>query len=263
MQYRLIAIDVDGTLLDDEGKLRPRVRRAIRETAAAGAEIVLCTGRSPVSTLPLMAELGLSGTIITHNGAVILESASRRILHVAKLPRRSAVPYLEYCRERGIHFDINTVFELYVEKELSREALETYGRYWIRPIVRKEPDLPENAVRITVYGSKEEIDDAEARWSAWSGGLSIHRSDCHFIDLQHPEATKGSALERLARLRGLTRREVLAIGNYYNDISMLRYAGRSVAVANAPAEVRAAAGEVTRSNNEDGVAVVLEELLRG
>jgi len=263
MQYRLIAIDVDGTLLDDEEKLRPRVRRAVREAAAAGAEIVLCTGRGPASTLPLMAELGLSGAIITHNGAVVLESETRRILHEAKLPRRSAVPYLEYCRERGIHFDISTAFELYVEKELSREALEIYGRYWIRPIVRREPEPPENAVRITVFGSKEEIDDAEARWSGRSGGLSVHRSDRRFIDLQHPEATKGSALERLARLRGLTRGEVLAIGNYYNDISMLRYAGRSVAVANAPAEVRAAAGEVTRSNNEDGVAVVLEELLHG
>jgi len=263
MQYRLIAIDVDGTLLDDEGKLRPRVRRAVREAAAAGAEIVLCTGRGPVSTLPLMAELGLSGTIITHNGAVILESESRRILHEEKIPRRLAAPYLNYCRERGIHFAFNTAFELYVEKELSRETLEIYSRYWIRPIVRKEPGPPENTVRLTVYGSREEIDDMEARWSGWSRGLSVHRSDHKVIDLQHPEATKGSALERLARLRGLSRREVLAIGNYYNDISMLRYAGRSVAVANAPAEVRAAAGEVTRSNNEDGVALVLEELLRG
>lgn len=260
MQYRLIAIDVDGTLLDDEHRLRPRVRRAVREAAAAGAEIVLCTGRSPASTLPLLEELGLKGVVITHNGAAIVESESLNVLYQTPLSPESAAPYLAYCRERDLHFDINTVFDLYVERELTPEALELYGRYFLRPIVRREPALPDHVIKITVYGSEEILDAAQAEWSRWPNGLLVNRSDRMFIDLQHPDATKGRALERLAEMRGLTRREVLAIGNYYNDIGMLRYAGWGVAVANSPDEVREAADEVTVSNNEDAVAVVLERL---
>ncbi len=261
MQYRLIAIDVDGTLLDDEHRLRPRVRRAIREAADAGAEIVLCTGRSPASTLPLLEELGLQGLVITHNGAAIVESRNLKVLHRTTLSPEAAAPYLAYCRERDLHFDINTVFDVYVEKDLPPEALEVYGRYFLRPIVRKEPVLPDNTIKITVYGPKEVMDATQDEWARWSYGLLMNRSDRTFIDLQHPEATKGLALKRLAELRGLNRREVLAIGNYYNDIGMLQYAGWGVAVANSPEEVRRAADEVTVSNNEDAVAVVLERLL--
>jgi hydroxymethylpyrimidine pyrophosphatase-like HAD family hydrolase len=105
------------------------------------------------------------------------------------------------------------------------------------------------------------MDATQDEWARWSYGLLMNRSDRTFIDLQHPEATKGLALKRLAELRGLNRREVLAIGNYYNDIGMLQYAGWGVAVANSPEEVRRAADEVTVSNNEDAVAVVLERLL--
>ncbi len=261
MNYRIIALDVDGTLINDDHELPPRVREAVRAAAERGAEIVLCTGRGSTSALPVLEELGLSGTMITHNGASTVDSKTRRILHETVIEAEAAFRYLAYCRERGIHFDMNTAFDLYVEK-LTEESERMYGRMFARPIVWEAArGLPEHTVKLSIFAAKEALDAVQRDWGVWEDGLQVVRSGDYFIDVQPHRASKGAALERLAGLRGVPREQVLAIGNYYNDIGMLEFAGRGVAMANSPEEVKRAADAVTVSNNEDGVAVVLEELL--
>jgi len=137
-----------------------------------------------------------------------------------------------------------------------------YGRMFARPIVWEAArGLPEHTVKLSIFAAKEALDAVQRDWEVWEDGLQVVRSGDFFIDVQPHLASKGAALERLAGLRGVPREQVLAIGNYYNDIGMLEFAGRGVAMANSPEEVKRAADAVTVSNNEDGVAVVLEELL--
>lgn len=261
IQYDIIALDVDGTLLDESHQLRPAVRSAVREAKAAGAEIVLCTGRGPSNTLPILAELGLSGTLITHNGAATVQSDDRQVLHQFKLDNDALAPYIDYCRTHSVHFDINTAFDLYVEA-VSSEADVMYGNYRITPIRRTpEEPLPEGLVKLTVFGSFEQMDRVQRDWEEWDSPLRRIRSGDYFIDVQHADASKGHALERLARLRGVDRSRIMAIGNYYNDVGMLQYAGLGVAMGNSPDEVKAAADVVTVSNDEDGVAAALETYL--
>jgi len=263
MRYKLIALDVDGTLLNDDHELTPRVKQAVTAAAAAGAEIVLCTGRGSASALSVLAQLGLSGTVITHNGASVVDGETREILSESQIREEDVLRYVELCRERGIHFDLNTAFDIYVE-QLGEQESAMYDRMLSKPILRSRGEsLPERTVKISLFASKEDLDELEAHWKDWTHELQTIRSGDYFIDLQHRDASKGTALKQWAEKRGVLRAEVLAIGNYYNDVGMLQYAGHGVAMDNSPAEVKAAADEVTLSNNEDGVAFVLERLLTG
>nr|WP_271750900.1 Cof-type HAD-IIB family hydrolase [Cohnella sp. JJ-181] len=261
MNYKLIALDVDGTLLNDDHELTPRVKRAVTAAAAAGAEIVLCTGRGSASALSVLAQLGLSGTVITHNGASVVDGETREILQESTIGADEAGRYLELLRERGVHFDLNTAFDIYVER-LDEQTASMYERMLAEPILRSPGEqLPGRTVKISIFAPKADLDELETYWRDWSHELQSIRSGDYFIDLQHREASKGTALAQWAEKRGIPRESVLAIGNYYNDIGMLQYAGRGVAMDNSPPEVKAAADETTLSNNEDGVAVVLEACL--
>lgn len=258
MTYKMVALDVDGTLLNDDHELTPRVMRAVTAVAAKGVEIVLCTGRGSASALSVLAQLGLSGTVITHNGASIVNGDTREILQESPIGDSEVRRYLELCRARGIHFDMNTAFDIYVEK-LSDTSAEMYARMLAEPILRSPAELlPERTVKISLFAPAADLDELEAHWRDWGHELQAIRSGDYFIDLQHREASKGTALAEWAQRRGVSREQVLAIGNYYNDIGMLKYAGLGVAMDNSPAEVKAAADETTLSNNEDGVALVLE-----
>ncbi|MFC4600010.1 Cof-type HAD-IIB family hydrolase [Cohnella hongkongensis] len=261
MNERLIALDVDGTLLNDAHELTPRVARAVREMAERGAEIVICTGRGSTSALGVLRELGLQGTMITHNGAAVVDSQTREVIHDTAISHEQAARYIRFFRERRIHFDLNTAFDLFVET-LDEDAAAMYENLLARPIRRSFAErLPEPLVKMSVYAPKDVLDEVELEWQAWKHELQTIRSGDRFIDVQHLNASKGQALEWLAGRRGIPRESILAIGNYYNDTGMLKFAGRGVAMDNSPDEVKAAADEVTVSNNEDGVAVVLESLL--
>jgi hypothetical protein len=262
-KFDLVAIDVDGTLLDESHRLRPAVIEAVREAAASGAEIVLATGRGPSNSIPLLEEIGLKGTLITHNGAATVESEGRRVLHSFSIPVDAVGRYIVWCREHGVHFDLNTAFDLYVES-VTPEAEEMYGHYRIEPIRRLPDDpLPPDLVKFTAFGSKELMDRVQREWETWDSPLKRIRSGDWFIDVQQAGVSKGAALRELAALRGIDRSRILAIGNYYNDIDMLRFAGFGVAMGNSPDEVKAAADAVTRSNDEDGVAHAIYRFMLG
>lgn len=258
MNYRLIALDVDGTLLNDRYELTERTIRAVRDVADRGATIVLCTGRSPVNTLPILERLGLEGTVITHNGAATVRSQDRHIVHKFTFDIGELDEIFAYCRDNGLHYDVCTPFQLYVDEELSDEVAGMYDKYMLQPTrIAAISELPEQPVKFTVFGDKQAIDRAERDWAELELPLTVLRSGDYFIDLMHPDATKGSALRELALSLGIDRTEVAAIGNYYNDIEMIRYAGLGIAMDNSPEDVKRAADAVTVSNNEEGVYVAL------
>ncbi len=260
MTYRLIALDVDGTLLNDDHEVTPRVKQAVLAAERKGAEIVLCTGRGPSNTFPVLEALGLQGIIIGHNGASIVDSSTRSVLHEAVISPERAERYIADLRRRGIHFDINTTFDTYVER-LDEPAARMYAAMRARPILRDAAgEFPAHTVKLSAYASRERMDEVERTWREWEHELHYIRSGDEFMDVQHPDATKGKSLEKLARMRGIPREQILAIGNYYNDIAMIVFAGHGIAMANSPERVKAEADEVTLSNNEDGVAAALERL---
>jgi Cof subfamily protein (haloacid dehalogenase superfamily) len=259
LQYDLIALDVDGTLLTDDHVLTTSIRETVHEAASRGAQIVLCTGRGPSGALPVMEELGLGGTIITHNGAVTINSDDRSVVHQFEMASDHLLSFVNYCREQAIHFDLNTAFEMMVES-MTPEVEAMYGKFEAKPSIQDfRLGLPGGLVKFTVFGSKDQMDSVQAEWAGWPKHLHSIRSGDFFIDVHHAEANKGRALQQLAEIRGVDRSRILAIGNYYNDITMLQFAGMGIAMGNSPEEVKLAANAVARTNAEDGVARALRE----
>ncbi|WP_438349786.1 Cof-type HAD-IIB family hydrolase [Paenibacillus sp. FA6] len=260
MKYKLIALDVDGTLLNDDHEISKQTMETVKAVSDTGAEIILCTGRGPQNTIPFMEQMGLSGYVISHNGAATAKVDTREIVHQFPMDPMSLTPFMEYCRDKGIHFDVNTPLEMFVD---SVEGLDEVIRGMYENYLTLPSNLPEwtefkdPIVKFTMFAESDVIDELYKELSNWTFDLTMLRSGDYFIDLMNKEASKGNALKQLAMKRGIKQEEILSIGNYYNDITMLEYAGKGIAMDNSPVKVKAAADEITLSNNDDGVHAAL------
>lgn len=262
MRYQMIALDVDGTLLNDEHVLTERNKRAVEEAHNRGAAIVLCTGRSPQNSLPLLDELGLEGIMVGHNGAVTVRSSDREVLHHFSYGMNEIAGLIEYCRKYGIQYDINTAFDTYIDHQ-NPETMAMYDKFKMSPIrVGDVTELKDNFMKFTMFANIEKIDRIEKEWEFIGCSLAPMRSGDCFIDVMHPSASKGNAIHSLSAGWDIPSSRVLAIGNYYNDLEMLIYAGTGIAMGNAPDIVKAVADVVTLSNNEDGVYEAIKTYCR-
>jgi Cof subfamily protein (haloacid dehalogenase superfamily) len=258
MKYKLIALDIDGTLLNDQHQLSELTKQTVRRVHDEGATIVLCSGRAPQSVFPILDQLGLDGTIIAHNGASTVLSEGHKLVHDFSFPTAEYEKLFEYLRLKDIHFDASTPFDLYVESA-TQEELDIYAQFFVTPnIIPDIMQLP-RLVKMTLAAEVDLIEEAERvlRENDMIKGLNMFRSGLNFIDLVHDKATKGNALKDLADQMGIAHDQIIAIGNYYNDVEMIEFAGLGIAMGNSPDDLKNLAQDVTLSNNEDGVAQAL------
>jgi Cof subfamily protein (haloacid dehalogenase superfamily) len=281
---RLIAIDIDGTLMPSTGsKISSRNCAALQAAEAAGIEIVIATGRRQAYAMPLIAQVGLSedSVMISSNGAVVRgfdgELLDRRFLSI-ETARRLCVALSGY-QTLVFTFDREGSGSLVIE---NLKQLHTRVARWVeanRPyLVEIQPieralDGGEEPIQGMLCGTVAEMKAAEKRllMSDLAGEIAMHRTeyaerDLSILDLLPPGCSKGAALDSLARIRGLSREQIVAIGDNLNDVEMLEYAGRAVVMANAGDELlllsQQRGWEIAASNDEDGVAQSIEELLR-
>ncbi|HTD56609.1 MAG TPA: HAD-IIB family hydrolase, partial [Silvibacterium sp.] len=281
---RLIAIDIDGTLLPTVGgQVTDRACSALREAEEAGIEIVIATGRRQAYAAPLIHPIGLAAdmVLITSNGAVTRTLAGRRIDRVF-LPIETAVPLCSELRR----FGGMTVFTFDGEGpgELAVESIDRLGarimpwvnanRPWIREFVPLERafDSRETPVQGMICGSVAAMRAAEAELLSgpFAGEIELHRTeyaakDLCILDILPPGCSKGVALKRWAASRGIGRERIMAIGDNLNDLEMLKFAGWPVAMANSAPfllEIAQQQGwQIAASNDHDGVAEILESVL--
>jgi len=284
VSIQLIAIDIDGTLTPSSGpKISARNCAALRAAEDAGIEIVIATGRRQAYAMPLIAQLGLSdeSVMISSNGAVVRgfdgDLLDRRFLPV-ETARQLCVALRGYGtlvftfdREGTSSLVIENLQQLHARIDRWVEANRPYLSE-VRPIERAF-DGGEEPIQGMVCGTIAEMMTAEQQLllNDVSGRIAMHRTqyaarDLSILDLLPPGCSKGAALDSLASIRGLERNQIMAIGDNLNDLEMLEYAGRAVVMGNASQEMLAleerSGWEVTASNDEDGVAVAVEEVLR-
>ena len=260
----LVALDIDGTLLGYDGGLSPAVRDAVAAVQAAGHHVVLSSGRSLIAMTPVAELLGITtGWMVCSNGAVTVrldasypdgwELDEVRTFDPGPALRllREELPDARYAVEDiGIGFRMNALFP---EGELDGvHQVVDFEQLWAREVTRVVIRSPER--------TPEEFSEMAARiglgdvtyavgWTAW-------------MDVAPKGVTKASGLERLRERLGVDPADSVAVGDGRNDVDMLRWAGRGVAMGHADAVVRAAADEVTGTVDEDGVVPVLLSLLR-
>lgn len=248
---QLVAVDIDGTLVDSYGQMPETVHTAVRRVVEAGVPVVLATGRSWLSAQPVFEELGLPpGWAIASNGAVVLEypplklhtthtfDPAETIAQVTRIAPNALIG----VEELGSGWRLSRPFppgEL--NGELVCESLEELSSRPVTRIVIRDPngndqEFVELAEKLNLHKVSYFIG-----WSAW-------------LDIAPRGVDKATALASVCESLGVAQQDVLAIGDGRNDIEMLQWAGRGVAVGDAPAEVKAAADAVAKPFSADGTA---------
>jgi len=297
---RLIAIDMDGTLLHSDGHVSERNLAALRAAEAHGIEIAIATGRRHCYAMRVLRALDRPAhtALVSSNGTVIRTLGSE-LLYREHMPVETARWLCEHVKDfRGTL--VLTFDKVKADGEDERGALvcegveelnESIGRWMevnepyfahVSPIERALDDAA--LIQMMLCGPIERMREAEAhlltdpRITNVDGEctpgieVTLHRTeyphrDLCIMDILPAGCSKASALLHLAQLRGMDATEIFAIGDNWNDVPMLQMAGRSAVMANAPADLRALAAErgwlIAPSNDEDGVAAVIEPLLAG
>ncbi len=262
---KLVALDLDDTLLDSELKISPETARAVSAAVEQGVTVTLATGRMYSSARPYALELGLDVPLITYQGALVKTSRSQEVLYHSPVPLELAREMIGYLFSRG--FDVN----LYMEDQLYAQA----GNRWVeeyRKIARVPcQTVPDLLASLTTAPDKFLVIDEEPQLDRLASvlrqmvgdKLHITKSKPFFLEFTHPEADKAKALAHLAARLGIAREEVMAVGDSYNDLEMLEYAGTGIAMGNARPEIKAKADYVTLGNDAHGVAEAIYRFVLG
>ena len=266
VEPHLICLDIDGTTITHAGELRPAVHRAIGDVVAAGHHVVIATGRSVVATMPILQRLGLSsGWAVCSNGAVTIavdpaapggwSADDEDIVTFDPAPvltrLRAVVPdALVAVEELGVGHRLSAP---YPEDELQgQQTVQSWDELMARRTTRVTFRMPE--------ATSEEF--AEIVERAGLHGVSYAIGFTSWLDINPEGVSKGSALEIVRRRLHVEPGHTVAVGDQRNDLEMLRWAARGVAMGNAPDEVKAVADEVTGHVDDDGLADVLRPLAR-
>ncbi|GAC1446514.1 MAG: sugar-phosphatase [Pyrinomonadaceae bacterium] len=284
MPIRLLALDLDGTLLNSRGEISTRNRKAIDDARQLGVRVALVTGRRFRDARPLALELGLNVPVISHNGALTKHARTLETVAVNLLPLDAAHAVIKLGREAGADALASDDAQgagvlIYDRISPGNEALAKYIA-WSKRIVGDEAEravlkvpslekyLDHAPIHIAFSGTYDEIVKLSALLER---ELVIQvkllstlypKQNFGLLDILHPHASKGAGLAAVAHELGLSPAEVMAIGDNHNDIEMLRYAGTGVIMSNAETALRdQACFHLTKSNDEDGVACAIERFI--
>jgi len=261
---RLLALDLDGTLLRADGSISASTLCALRAAQARGLRLLFVTARPPRRVRLVSAACELSGIAICGNGSVLYDLNANRLLYQERLRAehasllveslRTAVPDVAFAVEVGLQYGCDSNYAILSEHAKDRadplmrraDALELCREGVTKLIVQQlDWPLPELLEMTRVFASSR---------------AAVSHSGSHFVEVTAPDVNKATALQRYCAAQGIAAGEVIAFGDMPNDLPMLRWAGCGIAVANAHPDVLAAADLVTRSNDADGVALALERL---
>lgn len=272
---RLIAIDIDGTLLSPEFRVSETDLATLRRAHSQGIEVILVTGRRHTFALPIAQQLGFDLWLISSNGAVT-RSLAGETFHRDLLPEATCRELLGVMQEfRGqtvLTFDSNRAGTIVIERlDLLEASIKRWlekNMQYIQFVVPIEDALTTDPVQAMFCGPVADMQRVLRVLESCGLPITVLRTeypgrDLSIVDVLNAGCSKGHALERWANYRGITRDQVMAVGDNYNDIEMLEFAGHPFIMGNASKELRSRGWKLTRSNAESGVSAAIEHVLEG
>lgn len=269
MKYKVLAFDFDGTLLRSDGTVSARTLGAIKKFRDAGGKAFLCTGRMFASIRPEAERAGLTGEVYCYHGAALYDVTSGvRKAHVP-IPNKYLNDICAYFEEKNVYFQ--TYFDDVIFCEKFCEKGDHYFKYFgggarfatgvpLSEYFAKHPEA--RPTKILAMAEPEEVNAMlKELCEKFAGSLNVVCSNPEFLEIIAYRAGKGNAIQAYCKANGFDVSELVAFGDSVNDISMLKAAGVGVAVGNARAELKEVADYITLSNDEDGVAEVIEQIL--
>ena len=265
--FRAIATDLDGTLLRTDKSISSRTRDAVLAAEDAGLMVVIATGRPARWIAPIVEQLGDRGLVVCANGAAVYDPARHEFVSRTELDVEvlgsiiddlgETFPEAILGLEQGFDFAVDEAFAR-LERDLpgswSLDGLRVgpIRTFLDRPALKLIVRLPDPAPHGTADAVQRLVGER---------ALVTHSSSESFLELSHPSVHKAATVEWLLESSGVAAAEVVAFGDMPNDLELIRWAGLGVAVANADPRLKAAADEVTASNDDDGVAMVIERIV--
>src|SRR5882724_8839006 len=271
----MIAVDIDGTLLNPQFQISPADLAALRRANQEGVEVILVTGRRHAFAMPIAQQLGFDLHLISSNGAVT-RSMQGGTFHRDMLPVATCLKLCAAMKKfRGntvLTFDKETrgaiVLEHMDELGASIQKWLEKNSEFIEFVIPVEDALKNDPVQVMFCGAIERMQRALSTLSAsgLNDDITVLRTeylarDLSMIDVLNRDCSKGHALERWAKFRGIPREQVMAIGDNHNDVEMLAFAGAPFIMGNAVEELRSNGWRVTLPNDQNGVAAAVEQVL--
>jgi Cof subfamily protein (haloacid dehalogenase superfamily) len=263
--YKIIALDLDGTLLNSQHKISAHNKAVIAEAKAQGIKIVLASGRPLTGMQAHLDNLGITGNddyVCHFNGAVVEQVGSGKVVNskiidgaaakrIARIAKTLGVNVHAFSQEFGL---ITPMISTYTELEASLNGIE------IHIMDFEQLDDDHHITKVMMIDESDVLSDAISRLpSSLYNEFMVVRSAPWFLEFLHPECNKGTGIKMIADYLGVPAQQVMCIGDAENDHHMLRFAGLGVAMANGTEETKALADYVTLSNDEDGVAYAIEK----
>jgi Cof subfamily protein (haloacid dehalogenase superfamily) len=262
-KYRMIAIDIDDTLLTDELEVTPGTRAALTEAIRLGTIVTLATGRMFSSARKVAGQLELNVPIITYQGALVKNLLDGHVLYERPLAEDVALDVVEFATNRGLHLQgyvDDILFAMEDNDKVKKYSEPTRIPYEIENDFRTL--AKRGNAKLLIIDDPAKLDEMIPEVKKLVGDRAhVTKSKPHYLEIVHPEATKGHALLHLAEHYGIDSSEVIAVGDAWNDREMIEAAGLGVAMGNAVEALKRVADHVTLSNNEEGVRAVVERFI--
>lgn len=266
MTYKMIVLDLDDTLLRDDGTISPRNKQALMAAQKAGVKVVLASGRPTYAMKALADELELErfgSYILSFNGAKIINWKTREEPFSSTLTPETAHALYELSMEEGVSA------LTYIGDDIVTEQANEYTHIEAQITGMKIAEVPSfigavqvPVVKVLMVENPDKLVRVEEKLKAkLTGKLNVMRSKPFFLEFTENGVNKGTSLNHLINQLGIERSEVIAMGDGYNDVAMLEFAGLGVAMGNAPEEIKQLADYVADTNMNDGVAQVVESFI--
>ena len=264
-KIKLIALDIDGTIMNSEFKISSRVRKAISQAISSNIYVVLATGRMYSATIPIAKDLGIVTPLITYQGSLVKEFYnSNKTLMNYSIPLKLSKLIIRELRELNVQINVYLEDELYVESEndiLTEYAEKRHIIFHKIDSFDEIKDFEPTKILAIEKNPDKTIQIRDYLRNKYSNELNIVRSTPQYCEMVNNKASKGNAVLFLAQMWNINPCEIMAIGDQDNDYDMLKAAGLGIAMGNAPDLLKNTACYVTNNITNDGAAIAIEKFV--
>ncbi|WP_294374774.1 sugar-phosphatase [uncultured Clostridium sp.] len=265
--YKLIALDMDGTLLNTEKKITENTKKALKKAEEKGVKVVLASGRPLSGITKFLGELDLmkgDDYALSFNGGIVINSKTEEVINSSLLKGSDLKHLYNISKDLGVNIHAFSVKEGLITPKMSQYTQHECDMNGIEATIKdfNEVEDDEDIVKVMMIDPQEILDKAiEKLPKDLYGKYSVFKSAPFFLEFTNKEVDKGKGLKKLGEYLGIKQEEIIACGDAGNDLSMIKYAGLGVAMENATEDVKKAADYITLSNDNDGIAHVVEKFI--
>lgn len=258
--YKAVFSDIDGTLLNSRHQISLLTETAIHSVVCRKIPFIPVSARPPLAITPFVKQLNLQNPIICYSGALILDQDLKSLYSVTIDEKDLSL--LENLFEQKNSLSVNYYVGVDWFSDNVNDKWVKQEEEITKIVAKPRPEKMENVHKILIMGEAEAIVVIEKQLKTAFPHLSIHRSKNEYLEIMNKAATKSNAIRFIEKMLNISSSDIVAFGDNFNDLDMLEYAGLGVAMGNSPDEIKAAAQRVTATNDEDGIALVLNDIFK-